>query len=280
MPNSSRMKWPYPNEYVDPWFDAFEEMVAQMDSSAYAAREDRQLIMAKGGVFTFDSPSDTLDWNATLEILSPVSGFRMDLEADSVTILDGQVLYVDLTRSPTTNVTVTAATADQVPNTDTAYGIAIRRGDVIYFRHGIALTSGVSKNLFTGEDGGPKASLWAGGRETHGSELTPLIAGAIAFNPVNYDPVASIVFRAVAANGAIALVNKVQLYNLTDAELVAEIDVTTTATAMDEVVLVRGSGTGQIDDAEHIYEVRLILGAAPVGETDTIELYSAELRVL
>jgi hypothetical protein len=87
------------------------------------------------------------------------------------------------------------------------------------------------------------------------------------------------VFRAVAANGAIALVNKVQLYNFTDGEMVAEIDVTTTSTAMDEVVLVRGSGVGQIDDAEHIYEVRIILGATPVGETDTIELYSAELRV-
>lgn len=280
MPNSPRMKWPYPNENVDPWFDAFEDMVAQIDASSYSSREDRQLVMAGGGVFSFDSVAETLDWDDTLEVLSPVTGFRMDLAADSVNIADGQVLYVNLTRSPTVNVTVSALVADQVPSTDDAYVIAIRRGTTVYFRHGMALSSGVSKNLFTGEDGGPKALVWAGGRETHNSEVTPLIAGAFAFDPTNYDPVTSMVFRAVAANGDIGLTNKVQLYNLTDNELVAELDITATDIAKDEVTLVRGSGVGQIDDVEHIYEVRIILGAAPAGITETIELYSAELRVL
>jgi hypothetical protein len=144
----------------------------------------------------------------------------------------------------------------------------------------MALITGVSKNIFTGEDGGPKALVWAGGRETHNSDVTPLVAAAFAFNPVNYDPVTSMVFRAVAANGDVSLTNKVQLYNLTAGELVAEIDVTATDAAKDEVTLVRGTGAGQIDDVEHIYEVRIILGATPASPSETIELYSAELRVL
>ena len=280
MPNSSRMKWPYPGENTDPWFDSFEDMVAQIDASVYASREDRQLMMAKGGVFTFDAVSDTLSWSSTLEVLSPIAGFRMDIAAATVALTDGQVLYVNLTRSPTTNVTTAALVANQVPSTDAAYGIAVRRGEDIYFRHGAVLSSGISKNIFTGEDGGPKALVWAGGRESHNSELVPLVAGAFAFNPTNYDPVTSIVFRAVAANGDVSLTNKVQLYNLTDSELVAEIDVTTTDIAKDEVTLVRGTGAGQIDDLEHVYEVRIVLGATPAGPSETIELYSAELRIL
>jgi len=280
MPNSSRMKWPYPGEYSDPWYDSFEGLVAQIDASSYASREDRQLIMAKGGVFSFDAGTDTLTWAATLEVLSPIAGFRMDVSATSVVITDGQVLYINLTRSPTGNVTTSALVADQVPSTDASYGIAIRRGTDIYFRHGAVLSSGVSKNIFTGEDGGPKALVWAGGRETHNSEVSPLIAAAFAFNPTNYDPVTSMVFRAVAANGDVGLTNKVQLYNLTDSVLVAEIDVTSTNTAKDEITLVRGSGVGEVDDVERIYEVRIILGATPAGPSETVELYSAEIRVL
>lgn len=280
MPNSSRMKWPYPGEYSDPWYDSFEGLVAQIDASSYAAREDRQLIMAKGGVFSFDADTDTLTWSATLEVLSPIAGFRMDVPAASAVITDGQVLYIDLTRSPTGNVTTSALVADLVPSTDTSYGIAIRRGTDIYFRHGAVLSSGISKNIFTGEDGGPKALVWAGGRETHNSEVSPLVVAAFAFNPTNYDPVTSMVFRAVAANGDVGLTNKVQLFNLTDSVLIAEIDVTSTNTVKDEITLVRGSGAGEIDDVERIYEVRIILGATPAGPTETVELYSAEIRVL
>lgn len=281
MPNSPRMSWPYPAENQDPWFDSFQEMVSQQDASAYAAREDRQLVMAGGGNFSFDAGANSLSWSATFEILSPVTGFRLSMAAGSVTMEDGQALYVNLVRAPTQNVTVTPQVAGQVPSTDVAYVIAVRRGSIVYFRHGLALSDGDSLQLFAGGSGSASGALiWMGGRETYDSNAAPLVTGAAAFTPTTHAPISSLTFRAVAANGNTGLTNYVQLYNVTDGELVAQLEFTSTEITKDEVALVLGSGAGEIDDPEHIYEVRIVLGSAPAGPDDTIELYSAELRVL
>jgi len=272
------MTFPYPSENQDPWFTAFEDFVNALDASGYAAREDRQLIPSGGGQFTLDATGDSLTWDATLEILSPISGFRIDVPAATVTMEDGDALYVELVRSPTTNVVSAGVVATQVPSSDTAYVIGIRRGAVVYFRHGVCLPDGVAREIFTADTG--PVIIQMGGRESHSSDVTPLVVGAIAFTPVTHDPVTSLVFRAVAANGDVSLTNKVQLFNVTDSVLVAELSFTSTATAKDEVTLTRGTGAGEIDDPEHIYEVRLLLGAAPGGPSETIELYSAELRLI
>lgn len=285
MPNSSRMTWPYPSENQDPWFEAFKDFINAADVSAYAAREDRTLILAKGGTFLFDSISGALSWNATLEVMSPISGFRMDLLAGSVVLQDGQIFYVNLTRYPVSNVILTAQVGDQLPSNDVAYPIAVRRGTSVYFRHGLELPTSTPMGLFDGGGGGGGgggfglANLWLGGRETHNSD-TPLIVSAVAFTPVSYTGLVSLVFRAVAANGTTGLTNHVQLYNVTDSQLVAELDFTSTSAVKDEVALTLGVGVGEIDTPEHIYEVRILLGAPSGGVSDTIELYSAELRVL
>ena len=279
MPNSDRMKWPFPAENQDPWYDAFRDMVGQMDASGYSAREDRQLIMAGGGLWSFDGAGDLLSWDDTLEVVSPIAGFRMEVAAGSVDMEDGDVLYIDLTRAPSTNVTTSAVSASQVPSSDTAYVIAVRRGASVYFRHGFSIPSGSSRELFSGVSSAPSTIIWMGGRESHNSDVTPLVAGAIAFTPVTHNPVTSLVFRAVAANGNTGLTNQVQLVNVTDGELVAELSFTSTNIAKDEVTLTIGSSVGDIDDPEHIYEVRIKLGAAPASGDDTVELYSAELRV-
>jgi hypothetical protein len=276
------MQWPYPKENQDPWYEAFTDLIGAQDATGYAAREDRHIFMGAGGTFTFDDAGDSLTWDADLEIYSPVAGFRIDVPATTVTIEDGEVLYVELTRAPTVTLTSPALVASTVPSSDTSYAIALRRGATVYFRHGLALASGVPTALFTPAlPAGPLNIIWGGGRESHNSEATPLVAGAFAFTPSTYSPnLTSVVFRAVAGNGDVGLTNQVQLYNVTDSELVASLDFTTTSAAKDEVTLTLGTGVGEIDTPEHIYEIRIILGAAPGGPTETIELYSAELRVL
>lgn len=285
MPNTPRMKWPYPAENQDPWYDAFENLVTQQDASVYAAREDRHLIMAKGGLWGFNATSGLASWSDTFEILSPITGFRMEFAAGSVNVADGQVIYADLTRSPTTNTYAPLLVANQVPNTDSAFVVAVRRGATLFFRHGRALEDGdiadvfVPTSVFPVTIPGLLTSIWMGGRESHSDNVVPLVVGANSFTPTTYDPVESLVFSVEAANGTTGLTNVVQLWNVTDSELVAELEFTSTNVAKDEVVLVRGSGPGEIDDPEHIYEVRIKLGAAPAGQDDTIELYSAEIRV-
>ena len=84
----------------------------------------------------------------------------------------------------------------------------------------------------------------------------------------------------MAANGESGITTFVKLVNITDGDEIASLSFSTTEQFKDQVTLVEGGGPGQVDVAEKIYEVRIGLDAAPVNPTETVELYSAEIRVL
>lgn len=147
------MKWPFPAENQDPWFDSFEDMVSAVDASGHAAREDRNVWMGGGGTVSWDATLSTLSWTEDLEIYSTEVGFLHTIPAGNVSLQDGQLFYVDLVRRPTGNVTVSPTAASQVPSTDTALAIAIRRGDDIYFRFGAKIADGESFDIFQGGGG-------------------------------------------------------------------------------------------------------------------------------
>lgn len=286
MPNSRRMVWPYPSLNADPWYDTFESMVTAMDSSSYANREDRGIFLAKGGSFSFNASTGILSWDDVLEMHSPVTGYRNYLPSGSVTILDGQFFYVNLTRWPLTNVSLSPFAAGSVPNTDDAYVLAARRGDDIYFRSGVKLSDGETKGLFSGGFGaaGQKliSSAWITGRDSHDSD-TPKTVGAFAFNPTEYQVTGTntlLFFRAVAANGYTGITTHVKLRNATDGEDVAELSFTSTSVSKDEASLVVGAGSGLIKPSERVYEVLVYLDAPKVDPMESVELYSAELRVI
>jgi len=154
VPNSDKMLWPYPNKDTDPWFDIFESMVTAMDSSGYSAREDRSIIWSGGGDVTWDAGSNTLTWPLPFVAFSMIAGFKLTIPAGSVTIADGEVLYVTLTRSPTTNVSIGVVPATSVPNTNEAMAVAVRTGTTVYFRWGSKIETGETLNLFAVSGGG------------------------------------------------------------------------------------------------------------------------------
>lgn len=286
MPNTSRMQWPYPAQDSDPWFVKFEEMVAAMDLTGSAAREDRHLILAKGGYFTWTLSTKTLSWTDTLEIISPLFGFRNDVVANNVSLDEGDFLYVNLQRFLVGNTIVAPVVAETVPYTDAAYALCTRRDDEIYFRNGERLLDGQTRSLFGPRFGtaGQKEidSLNIANRVT-GTSNTPFAVGAMSFNPLDHDRAGmsqSLYFRAVASNGDSPLLTHVKLVNVTDAEDVATLDFTSTALTKQETSLVRGTGPGQIADSPHIYEVQIYLDVAPGDPSETIELYSVEIRVV
>ncbi len=120
-----------------------------------------------------------------------------------------------------------------------------------------------------------------GGPASHAS-ATPLIAKQFEFDPSNYamaGAVLSLVLRATGANGVSPLTTNVQLYSLTDAEVIATLQfVDTTTPEKQEVALTIGAGAGEVDNAVKLYEIRVFV-TAPSGPGDTIELGSVELRV-
>ena len=284
MPNSNKMQWPYPAKDEDPWYERFDQMVTGQDSSGYASREDRHLTFTGGGTVSFDAGTGTVTWSSAIEILSPIAGFKITVAATSIVLEDGEVGYINITRSPTQNVSVSPAVASTAPNTNDAYTLCIRNGSAIYWANGGKIADGESKSLFYGIVPGSKSIeiVHIASRVSHDSN-TPLVAGGVAFNPVDYDkPGYSrvISFRAVAANGDVGITTLVRLFNVTDNEEVASLSFTTTEQAKDEIVLVEGAGAGEIDLVEKIYEVLIQLQDPPGGATETVELYDAEIQVV
>jgi hypothetical protein len=137
-----------PAKDSDPWFDNFESMVTAMDSSGYAAREDRSIIFGGGGDVTWDAGTGTLTWVSDIVLYSMIAGFRLSIPAGSMIVSDTQVLYVDVTRSPIGNATIGVTAAGSVPNTNSAMALAVRVGSTIYWRWGSKIETGETLNLF------------------------------------------------------------------------------------------------------------------------------------
>lgn len=142
MLSSPRMGWPYPSENAGQWFDTFRSFVEAADASGFASREDRNLILSGGGTIGWSAP--TLSWSVRIVIVSPISGFQLRVEPGSVSLTDGQVLYVDLTRAPTTNVVVVPVVSSKVPSSNSALILAVRLGNFIYWRNGLMMDDGDS----------------------------------------------------------------------------------------------------------------------------------------
>jgi hypothetical protein len=259
-------------------------MVTALDASGYAAREDRNIIFDGGGLVSFTASSGLLAWSDPIVLISPISPYKMTIPTGSVNLLDGQFFYVNVTRAPTGGISLAALAVTQTPNTDDAFVIAVRDGSAVYFRNGAKIDDGSSASLFSS---GAVAIdhvqiVKFATRESHDS-VTPLVSGGVAFNPADYDKAGytkTMTFRAVAANGDIGMTTSVILYNVTDSDTIDTLSFTSTTPAKDEVVLVEGSGAGQIDLVEKIYEVRIALTVPPGGPTETVELYGAEIIVV
>lgn len=172
MPTTERMQFPYPSFRKDPWYDEIEATFAAIDAASYASREDRGALLVDGGVISWTVSSSTLAWAGNLGITSAAAGLLCVMAAGSVTISEGQFLYVNLTRYPQSNVTVTPNVAAVVPSTDSAFVLAIRRNDRIVWRNSAVLADGDSRALFEDPPGGESlAQTMAIGNTTGGSDL-------------------------------------------------------------------------------------------------------------
>ncbi len=273
------MGWPAPTQDSDPWFDRFKSLVFAVDSSFFASREDHELIVTGCAEFTFDATTDSLSWAGIQNFVSPFSGFGNALSAGSATMREGEVLFVNLSRAPTATAPTAAATLAIVPNTDDAFALCIRCQNEVYFRTGAKLSDGETINILAPVE--PElTTLNIANRQTY-SDVTPLVAGAIAFDPTDHTKDGmdmEVTFRAVVASGNEGIEGHVRLVNRTDSETVVTLDITTSTETALEQQLVLGSGTGQIDSAEHIYEAQIFLDGAP-SAGDSIELYSASIYI-
>ena len=159
MSATPRVKIPYPAENDNPFYDVFQSGMLAIDASLYAAREDRNLLMMRGGVLAFNASTGVFSWGSPIELLSPLTGVHLFLDAASVTVADGQGIVVTLVRSPLTSQSLVVTVADRVrsePLGDDQLLIGYRYLNRLYFRNGKTLNDGDSVALFelTGTGGG------------------------------------------------------------------------------------------------------------------------------
>jgi len=149
----ARMGWTFPSEGDDPWFNGLKQFFQQLDAAGFAYSENTNVIPMSGGIFSFVASTNQLTWGTAIELSSFTSGFTASITAGSLTITDGQVLYVDMPRGLTQNTTITLNTAAKLAASSgkllhDKIAIGIRRGTRIIFRNGVVLVDGVSQKVF------------------------------------------------------------------------------------------------------------------------------------
>jgi hypothetical protein len=157
-----RTQIPYPASNERDWDATFVSMVNAIDTSLFAAREDRNILILGGGTMTFNATTSVLSWGADIQLLSPISGYITTLPSGSVTIPDNYYFYVRITRSPTSNITVSAQVGASVPNLvagDDQVLIGYRKGTIVHFREGFLIGDGQSKIVFDNTTPGGSSNL-------------------------------------------------------------------------------------------------------------------------
>lgn len=99
MPSSNRMNWPFPTENQTPWYEAFEDLIAAQDTSSFAARDDRNLVIAGGGNLSWTVATSTFQWTADIRVLSPITGGLLTIPAAALVLDDGDAVFVNLVRA-------------------------------------------------------------------------------------------------------------------------------------------------------------------------------------
>ena len=157
MANSPRMRWPYPSAGVDPWYDAFEDMVSAQDASDYALNEAKNIILSGGGTLSWSAISGVLSWTTPIVLNSAGSGHLESIPAGSVSVpADGMFGYVTFLPSPQSNVTLVMQIASAIPahDPDNSFLVFRRREGRLFFRNGAVLQDGESAAII---DDGPTA---------------------------------------------------------------------------------------------------------------------------
>lgn len=297
--SSQRMAWAYPGMGEDPWYSTFQSMIAAIDVSGYAHREDRSLIFAGGGTISWVLGTETLTWTGIIQINSPITGRLLQVEANSIVLEQGEVWRVPLVRFPLTNAILTSAKGATIPSDDNAISIAVRIGDDIYFRTGMSLgdgdtSEGIAPVPASGGGGiGSFADMGMGYSYTEagvpieevvGQKVIDgfLVGGAAAYFTTMMTPT-----LAFTGGGEVA---EIRLYDLGPkagppavARLVATLSTLTTGgpQVLEEALIVVPGGVAPDDnkilDSARMYEVR-VTSAATVGDTIFVGSVGIEVR--
>ena len=91
----------YPDENQDPYWTTIRNFFLAEDEWLQANYEDKSILVFGGGTMTLIG--STFSWSAPLYIVSQRSVTKITIAASSVTVADGEVLYVTTGARPSTS---------------------------------------------------------------------------------------------------------------------------------------------------------------------------------
>lgn len=136
--STSRLGIPYPSKNAREWFDEWQAMMNSVDSNLFGLLDGRNVFESGGGVISWNVP--TLDWSESLGFVSPTFGKVATVSVGSISVADGEFVFVVLSPGLTADTTTSLLTATRVPVDIGARVFAYRSGDVLYFTKGLSLS--------------------------------------------------------------------------------------------------------------------------------------------
>ncbi len=140
MPSTPKLSIVYPAEGQEPFTDIMKNYFDTVDSYLYNTIEDRNLMLIDGGNITFSLSTNTLSWTSDFWLKSFVNGYKIIIPAGSISpINDGDIVYVIIPRSLTSDVVVNPVVGQQVGISQNNVVICVRKDNNIYFRNGLKI---------------------------------------------------------------------------------------------------------------------------------------------
>jgi hypothetical protein len=155
MPQTPKIRHPYPDENRRDWFEQFEAFANSLDASDFASRDDRNIAVVLTGVLSFVSAGSGVGnvvWDAPIDFYHGTSGYRGSVPSNitpGINLEDGDAVYVNVARGPTgPYVLTTVKTVAALPANEQAVLLFCRLGDFLWVRHnGIVRLGGSIGNV-------------------------------------------------------------------------------------------------------------------------------------
>lgn len=91
---------PYGDPRMTQWYDIYKQALLATDTSLFSHRENKDLISIGGGNIAYNNVSFELGWDATIQIVHPISGRKNDIAATILSdVAFGSYIYVRIKRN-------------------------------------------------------------------------------------------------------------------------------------------------------------------------------------
>jgi len=138
--------WTFPEEFEDPFFNTFQNMIGAIDSAFHSEKVLRQTILGGGGTILWTAGGG-LSWGADFTVPIFTSGLKVTLafgpdnQTRVAVIEDGEFLHAIVPTAISENVTINMLTASKILATEQrALIIGWRDGNTLYLVDGRRFT--------------------------------------------------------------------------------------------------------------------------------------------